>query len=56
MGAPLLGLPRSIYYVVRALLRNALTCFYGNSTSSFFDYFAWLPSENGKNRDHSGTL
>ena len=24
-------------YVVRALLRNALTCLYGNSTSSFFE-------------------
>ena len=24
--------------------------------NGFFDYFAWLPSENGKNRDHSGTL
>ena len=25
------------FYVVSALLRNALTCLYGNTTSAFFD-------------------
>ena len=37
-------------YVVSALLRNALTCLYGNETSEYFqldppslqDYFTWL--------------
>ena len=26
-------------YIVSAILRNALTCFYGNSTS---DFFSWI--------------
>ena len=37
-------------YIVSALLQNALTCLYGNQTSSFFDlepptleeYFSWM--------------
>ena len=40
-------------YMVSGILRNALTCFYGNQTSQFFwldaphiqDYFAWILSE-----------
>lgn len=45
-------------YVVCALLRNALTCLYGNSTSSYFmldpptleEYFAWAKFHDGKFR------
>ena len=33
-----------------------LTTIQSHTFIHFFDYFAWLPSENGKNRDHSGTL
>ena len=40
----------SMFYTVSALLRNALTCLYGNSTSNFFqldlsalnEYFLWI--------------
>ena len=41
-------------YIVAAILRNALTCMYGNLTSEYFsldpptihDYFAWSETQN----------
>ena len=41
-------------YIVAAILRNALTCMYGNLTSEYFaldpptihDYFAWSGTQN----------